>query len=42
MVTQDGVSGSGSQTGLGDVVQSLFFSPKAPTADGWIWGCGPQ
>jgi hypothetical protein len=28
-------------TGLGDIVQSFFFSPKAPTADGWIWGAGP-
>ena len=34
-------AGSGRQTGLGDVVQSLFFSPKAPTAGGWIWGAGP-
>jgi hypothetical protein len=33
--------GAGSQTGLGDVVQSLFFSPKAPTAGGLIWGVGP-
>jgi hypothetical protein len=33
--------GAGSQTGLGDVVQSVFFSPKAPTASGWIWGAGP-
>jgi hypothetical protein len=33
--------GAGSQTGLGDTVQSLFFSPKAPTAGGWIWGAGP-
>ena len=33
--------GSGSQTGIADVVQSLFFSPKAPTASGWIWGAGP-
>ncbi len=33
--------GAGSQTGTGDTVQSLFFSPKAPTADGWIWGVGP-
>lgn len=28
-------------SGVGDVTQSLFFSPKAPTADGWIWGAGP-
>ena len=27
--------------GSGDVVQSIFFSPKAPTASGWIWGAGP-
>jgi hypothetical protein len=33
--------GAGSQTGLGDVVQSAFFSPKKPTAGGWIWGAGP-
>jgi len=33
--------GAGSQTGTGDVVQSLFFSPKAPTAGGLIWGVGP-
>ena len=30
-----------SQEGNGDTTQSLFFSPKAPTADGWIWGVGP-
>lgn len=33
--------GSGSQTGSGDIVQSLFFSPAAATAGGWIWGAGP-
>ena len=32
--------GSG-ESGLGDVVQSLFFSPKEPTANGWILGAGP-
>jgi hypothetical protein len=30
-----------SEFGLGDTVQSLFFSPKAPTASGWTWGAGP-
>lgn len=30
-----------SATGLGDIVQSFFFSPKAPTASGMIWGVGP-
>jgi hypothetical protein len=38
---QDVFPGAGDQFGLGDVVQSLFFSPKAPTASGWIWGAGP-
>ncbi|SOD50558.1 transporter [Pseudoxanthomonas wuyuanensis] len=33
--------GAGSQFGLGDTVQSLFFSPKALTANGWTWGIGP-
>jgi hypothetical protein len=27
--------------GLGDIVNSFFFSPKAPTSGGWIWGVGP-
>jgi hypothetical protein len=30
-----------SESGLGDTVQSFFFSPKAPTSGGWIWGAGP-
>lgn len=35
-------SGDGSSTfGLGDTVQSFFFSPKSPTSGGWIWGAGP-
>lgn len=33
--------GAGSQFGVGDVVQSVFFSPKEPTDSGWIWGAGP-
>jgi hypothetical protein len=37
----DIVAGLGSQSGIGDITQSLFFSPKAPTASGWIWGAGP-
>ncbi len=32
---------SGNQFGLGDVVQSVFFSPSAPTSSGIIWGAGP-
>lgn len=33
--------GAGTKFGLGDTTQSLFFSPKAPTSGGWIWGVGP-
>ena len=29
------------ESGIGDIVQSFFFSPKAPTASGLIWGVGP-
>jgi hypothetical protein len=35
------VPGAGSTSGLGDTVASAFFSPKAPSASGWIWGFGP-
>jgi hypothetical protein len=28
-------------SGLGDITASQFFSPKKPTAGGWIWGVGP-
>lgn len=38
---QDIYPGAGSQSGIGDLFQSLFFSPKAPTTSGWIWGAGP-
>lgn len=34
------VAGQG-ESGLGDIVASQFFSPKAPSASGWIWGVGP-
>jgi hypothetical protein len=33
--------GSGDQSGLGDVLQSLFFSPQEPTEAGLTWGAGP-
>jgi len=29
------------ESGIGDITQSFFFSPKAPTSSGWIWGVGP-
>ncbi len=34
-------NGAADASGVGDVLQSLFFSPKRPTANGWIWGAGP-
>jgi hypothetical protein len=41
LIHQDDVArGAGSQFGLGDVVQSLFFSPVEPIG-GWIVGAGP-
>jgi hypothetical protein len=38
---EDLFPGAGSQSGIGDIVQSVFLSPKAPTAGSWIWGVGP-
>lgn len=32
---------AGDQFGLGDIVQSVFFSPALPTSSGIIWGAGP-
>ena len=33
--------GAGSQFGIGDTTFQFFFSPKAPTKNGVIWGIGP-
>ncbi|WP_050577424.1 hypothetical protein [Sinorhizobium arboris] len=42
VISQSDIAGpSGDQFGLGDTVQSFFFSPKEPTAGGIIWGAGP-
>lgn len=41
LIEQSDVLNADSQSGVGDVLQSLFFSPKAPTSGGWIWGAGP-
>lgn len=39
---QSNIAGpSGDQFGLGDITQSLFFSPKQPSDGGIIWGVGP-
>jgi hypothetical protein len=32
--------GTGSQSGIGDTLQSFFLSPAAPTSGGVIWGLG--
>lgn len=37
---KDITSSAGDQTGLGDTVQTLFFSPR-PGPGGMIWGAGP-
>lgn len=42
VIRQDDVApGFGAQSGFGPRVQSFFFSPKAPTEAGLIWGVGP-
>ncbi len=38
---QDFLLDAMNESGLGDIVASQFFSPKSPTAGGWIWGVGP-
>jgi hypothetical protein len=38
---QSHVASDGNEGGLGDTTQSLFFSPKAPTKGGIVWGVGP-
>lgn len=41
VISQPGFApGDGRTNGIGDVQFSTFFSPKAPTASGWIWGAG--
>lgn len=42
LISQDDIfPGAGDQTGLGDILQSFFFSPANPTPRGLIWGAGP-
>jgi hypothetical protein len=42
IIDQDDVPFNGmGESGIGDTVQSLFFSPKKPTSNGVIWGVGP-
>ena len=41
LIDQNFAGPGNKESGLGDITQSLFFSPKAPTASGWIIGAGP-
>lgn len=41
LIDQSDIIPGTSQSGLGDITQSFFFSPKKPTAGGLIWGAGP-
>ncbi|NUT76964.1 transporter [Pseudomonas sp. C1C7] len=43
VIDQHGLAPDGvaDKSGVGDVTQSFFFSPKKPTEDGWILGAGP-
>ncbi len=42
VIWQNDIAGpSGEQSGLGDITQSLFFSPKHPGLSGIVWGVGP-
>ncbi len=41
VISQSDVTANGSsETGLGDIVQSIFFSPKE-VKNGLVWGVGP-
>ncbi len=42
VVSQEDIfAGGGDQFGLGDIAASVYFSPKAMPASGWLWGAGP-
>lgn len=41
IIYQDDVVPDSNQFGLGDTIQSFFFSPKHPGPSGIIWGAGP-
>jgi len=42
LIDQDDIPVKGQgESGVGDILQSLFFSPRAPTDNGLIWGVGP-
>jgi hypothetical protein len=41
LINQNFAAPGNKESGLGDISESVFFSPKAPTAGGWIIGAGP-
>lgn len=41
VIAQDDIPSGSSRSGIGDILQSFFISPKEPTARGLIWGLGP-
>lgn len=41
VISNDDVIPGESETGVSNILQSFFFSPKNPTSNGWIWGVGP-
>ena len=41
IIHQTDTFGPTTQDGIGDILQSLFLSPKAPGPGGIIWGAGP-
>ncbi len=41
LISQDNLPSGSSESGIGDVLQSFFISPKEPTSGGLIWGLGP-
>lgn len=40
-VHESNITPGKSTSGVGDIVQSFFFSPNTPTRGGLIWGAGP-
>jgi hypothetical protein len=41
VIYQDDVIADSTQSGLGDITPTFFFSPRAPGPGGMIWGVGP-
>jgi hypothetical protein len=41
IIDQDDVVPGERESGIGDTLQSFFFSPVKPTDNGWLWGVGP-